>query len=168
VTHPSKRKPPKPQMPSFPGKHGPKPHAPTEQLRNLVKWLRIAGYRETKVAEAMSLDAKTIRKHYREELDHSKGRVDAMVTSSLVMNAVGGPEKDWQKANMSAAIWYTKTQMGWHEPKQEIEHSGAVGVYDPERLKDMSDVELTTLAAILARLTPQSSTPDDNSGGDST
>jgi len=159
----SKRKPP---PPSAPGKPGPKPHQPDDRLRGLVKWLRIAGYREDQVAEAMSVDAKTLRKHYRDELDHAKAQTDAMVTNSLVLNAVGGPQQDWRQANVSAAIWYSKTRMGWREPRQEIEHSGVVGVYAPEKLKDLSDEELNALASIVARLAPPSSAPDGDPGGD--
>jgi hypothetical protein len=156
----SKRNPPAPVL------IGRKPHQPDDRLRGLVKWLRIAGYREDQVAEAMSLDPKTLRKHYREELDNAKARTDAMVASSIVMNAVGGPKHEWQKANMTAAIWYTKTQMGWREPKQEVEHSGAVGVYDPGKLKDLSDEELKALASIVARLAPPSPAPDGSPSGD--
>jgi hypothetical protein len=47
-------------------------HAPTDQLRALVKQLRIDGHTEDKVAEALDIDPKTLRKHYRAELDASK------------------------------------------------------------------------------------------------
>lgn len=123
-------------------RNGRPPHIPTDQLRGLVKWLRIAGYREDKVAEAMGLDAKTLRKHYRDELDNAKAQTDAMVTNGLVLNAIGGPKGAWEKVNITAAIFYAKTQMGWKETTA-FEHAGKDGA--PIKIESLTDAQLEIL-----------------------
>jgi hypothetical protein len=151
---------PKPKLPP----HRP-PHAPDERLRNLVKWLRIGGNTQERISEAMSLDPKTLRKHYRAELDESKRDIDALMTNSIVMMGLGGEKRDWTKANITAAIFYAKTQMGWKEPPQAIAHSGVVGSYDAEKLKDLSDEELSDLAKVLARISPATPVAGGGSNG---
>jgi phage terminase small subunit len=51
--------------------------------------------------------------------------------------------------------------------KDKIEVSGAVGIYDATKLQHLSDAEITTFAAILARLTQESSSSVNDSGGNS-
>ena len=141
------------------------PHAPDDRLRNLVKWLRIGGNTQDMISEAMSLDPKTLRKYYRAELDESKRDVDALVTNSIVMMAVGGKTQNWEKAVPAMAAFYAKTQMGWKEPPQAIAHSGVVGSYDAEKLKDLSDEELSDLAEVLARISPATPVAGGGSNG---
>ena len=113
----------------------------------------------------MSLDPKTLRKHYRAELDESKRDIDALMTNSIVMMGLGGEKRDWTKANITAAIFYAKTQMGWKEPPLAIAHSGVVGSYDAEKLKDLSDEELSRLAEVLARISPATPVAGGGSNG---
>jgi hypothetical protein len=157
----TRRKPPEPK------KNGRPPHQPTDQLRTLIKWLRVGGYSEEKVAVATSLSGPTLRKYYRKELDESRAEIHAMVGSSIVLNAIGGEKRDWEKANMSAAIFYAKTQMGWKEPKQEVAHSGTVGVYDPSKLRDLSDEDLAALERVATRLALIGPAAGTDPGGDS-
>lgn len=95
-------------------------HVPNEQSQELVRALVVAGWTHEKIASAVRVDEKTLRKHYANELDHAKAMADAMVSRSLLMQAVGGPRQEWERANVSAAIWYSKTQMGWKQPDAEV------------------------------------------------
>ena len=61
------------------------------------------------------IDDKTLRKHFRRELDTAAIRANAEVGWALYQSALGG--------STQAAIWWTKTRMKWSD-KQEIEHSG--------------------------------------------
>ena len=124
-------------------------HIPTAENRALVQTLTIAGWAHDRIGYALDIDDKTLRKHYRRELDLSKARVDAQVTQTIVMMACGGPGKgDWTKAVPSMAAFYAKTRMGWKDPKLEINHTGSIGQYDMTKL---SDADLKRVTDILAR-----------------
>ena len=145
-------------------RHGRPPHIPTETTRGFVEAMTAGGETQENIAKVVGVDPKTLRKHYAAELDGGSIKANALVAQSLHQNAIGGGK--WQDANMSAAIWWSKARMGWHEPKQEIAHTGTIGTYDAEKLKHLSDAELTAFAAILARITPKSSAPDGSPSGD--
>jgi hypothetical protein len=53
-----------------------------------------------------------------------------------------------------------------HPKLSSVTHGGAVGTYAAENLRELSDAELTSFAAILARITPKSSAPDGSPSGD--
>jgi hypothetical protein len=61
------------------------------------------------------VDDKTLRKHFRRELDTAAIKANAAVAGALYQSALEG--------STQAAIWWTKTRMNWSD-KQEIEHSG--------------------------------------------
>ena len=93
------------------------PHEPSEASRQLVSLHSAIGTPQDDIAKVLRIDAKTLRKHYRDELDTGMIKANARVGKSLFDKAVSG--------DTTAAIWWTKTRMGWRE-KQEIEHKGAV------------------------------------------
>jgi len=53
------------------------------------------------------IDRKTLRKHFREELDTAAVKANAMVGGTLYNKAIAG--------DTSAMIWWSKTRMGWKE-----------------------------------------------------
>jgi hypothetical protein len=61
----------------------------------------------------------TLRKHFKYELAVGAAKANSKVAESLYKQATDG--------NTSAAIWWSKTRMGWKET-QGIEHSGSVSV----------------------------------------
>ena len=61
------------------------------------------------------IDVKTLRKHFREELDTAATKANAMVGGNLYNKAVGG--------DTTAMIWWTKTRMKWSDTTN-VEHSG--------------------------------------------
>ena len=129
---------------------GRKAHEPTEQARQLVRALVIAGWDQEKIAPIAGLaDSKSLRKYYRNELDLGRAHADAAVTKSLLMQAVGGPEADWKLAVPSATIFYAKTRMGWKEVAVQ-EHSGLDG--EPIKVQNVTDeMRARALAAFIAK-----------------
>lgn len=125
------------------------PHAPTKELRAAVQMLYIAGYTQEMLCGELNITLKTLRKHYRQQLDSGKAAIDAKVTQTIIAMACGGPGLgNWEKANLGAAIFYAKTRMNWQEPKQNVHHSGSIGNYD---LSKLSDAELERVTKTLER-----------------
>jgi hypothetical protein len=101
-------------------KGGRPPHKPSKMNRKFVKTMLGAGLKQSQVCAMLEISEPTFRKHYNREIETAEAEVHALVGQSLVFNAIGGPEKDWTKANMSAAIFYAKTRMGWKEASQDF------------------------------------------------
>lgn len=130
-------------------KGGRPPHMPTEQSRKYVKSMLGAGLKQDAVCAVLDISENTLRKHYPRELESAEYEVHAMVGQSLVFNAIGGPKAEWEKANMSAAIFYAKTRMGWKEPPQDVNLRGSIGHYDPSKLTDDELKRIVDAEAIL-------------------
>ena len=63
------------------------------------------------IARVVGVTGKTLRKHYRAELDTGHIEANAEVVGSLIQNAKDG--------NVTAQIWWTKTRMGWSENRDD-------------------------------------------------
>ena len=126
------------------------PHIPTEQQRSLVRSLNIAGWPRADIASVLDIGLETLLTSYDDELDKAKATVDAMVTRTIVMKATGGPEGDWQKADLVAAIFFAKTQMGWREPPT----ININGTYDLSSIatQDLEDIRAKLAKAIPAQI----------------
>jgi hypothetical protein len=94
------------------------------------------GIPEADIALVVGIDAKTLRKWYREELDLGATKANAQVAGFLFSNAKSG--------NVTAQIFWLKTRARWREVPTELKHSGAVGNYD---VKELSREELMRIAA---------------------
>ena len=117
-----------------------KSKAPTEEQRKLVQTMAAAGIQSEAICLVIGVSGKTLRKHYRAELDTAVTHDNAMVASSLYMKAI--------KGNVVARIFWLKTRAGWKEPVPvQVQHSGAVGIYD---LSKIPTDELRTVIAILS------------------
>jgi hypothetical protein len=154
-----------------PPKPKPKPprgnaHKPTDLNRKLVRALYIGGWKQEEICPVIGVSEKTLRAHYRNELDIGKAHTDAMVTMSIVHMAQGGAgtsiePADWRKANPLMAKLYAECRMGWRPPKQEVGLSGSVGHLD---LSNLSDADLERVDEILSRISgPSASGPRGNS-----
>ena len=87
---------------------GQPPHKPEElQIQTVIEMVR-AGIPHEKIAKCLGIDAKTLRKHYREEIDTSSIIADTAIAESLFAQATTGN-------NVAAAIWWTKSRMGWKD-----------------------------------------------------
>ena len=93
-------------------------HKPTDKTRKLVESSSGLGLPHESIACLVGIDDKTLRKHYRNELDMGKAKAHGQIAKTLYSKAVGG--------DTTSLIWWTKTQMRWAETvKQEI--TGADG-----------------------------------------
>ena len=95
-----------------------KAHKPTDETRRMVESTSGLGLPHESIAVLVGIDDKTLRKHYRSELDIGKAKANGQIAKTLFGKATGG--------DTTALIWWTKTQMRWAETvKQEI--TGADG-----------------------------------------
>jgi len=84
----------------------------------------MAGYGvpEADIAGVIGVDPKTLRKHYRSELDHGHVKANAKVAENLYRKATG----DGREA-VIAAIFWLKTRAGWKETTvQELKRDPVV------------------------------------------
>ena len=72
----------------------------------------MAGYGvpETDIGRVLGIDAKTLRKHYRDELDNGHVKANVKVAENLYRKATG----EGREA-VVAAIFWLKTRAGWKE-----------------------------------------------------
>lgn len=91
-------------------------YQPTEEGRRMVMAMSGYGIPHVEIALVVGIAPKTLRKHFRHELDTGHINANAKVAESLYNKAIG----DGSSA-VTAAIWWTKAQMGWRE-KVEHEH----------------------------------------------
>jgi len=79
------------------------------------------GVPEQDIARVIGIDGKTLRKHYREELDTGQTKATAKVAESLYKKATGdGPQ------SVTAAIFWLKTRARWKEAPQQHVHAAVI------------------------------------------
>lgn len=94
--------------------------APTEAQRSQVEALAGFGIPEDDIARTIGIDPKTLRKHFRDELDTGHIKANAKVAQSLFKKATGEGNQ-----SVTAAIFWLKTRAGWKET-QVTELAGSV------------------------------------------
>lgn len=93
-------------------------HLPDIVLCRQVEALAGYGVPEADIAGLIGVDPKTLRKHYRQELDYGHTKANAKVAESLFRKAMGdGPQ------SVTAAIFWLKTRARWKETSIH-EHAG--------------------------------------------
>ena len=107
-------------MTDTPNKAGRPEHQPTPERRQQVESMAGFGIIEDDIARSVGIAPKTLRKHYREELDLGHIKANAAVAQSLYKKALG----DGTSA-VTAAIFWLKTQAGWRETLVN-EHRGSI------------------------------------------
>ena len=127
---------------------GRRAHRPDHAGRRQVEAMAGYGIPEADIACVLEIDAKTLRKHYRRELDKGHIKATAKVAENLYRKATG----EGREA-VTAAIFWLKTRAGWKETTAH-EVSGRDG--GPIETAEVSDRELAkAILSILstARLT---------------
>jgi hypothetical protein len=89
---------------------GRRAHRPDEASRCQVEALAGYGVPEAEIAGVVSIDPKTLRKHYRHELDHGHTKANARVAESLYRKAISDGAQ-----SVTAAIFWLKTRAHWKE-----------------------------------------------------
>jgi hypothetical protein len=92
---------------------------PTEEQRRLVRAMSGFGIPQEQIATHLEVDAKTLRKHFRQELDRGMVEANLKVAQSLFQMATAGK-------NVAAAIFWMKARANWRE-KQAVEVAGPDG-----------------------------------------
>jgi len=100
------------------------PHAPTPESRAQVSALYSYGIPQEEIARFLNIDPKTLRLHYRDELDSAHVKANAAVGRFLYQNASGQTLGSGATHSdcVRAAMFWAKTRMGWRET-QSIDHT---------------------------------------------
>ena len=117
-------------------------HEPTPEQRHIVQLHATIGTPQEDIAKVIGIDPKTLRLHYRDELDLASAKANAVVGGALFNKAKAG--------DTTAMIFWMKTRAGWKET-HGVEHSGSVD--HKHSARNMTDDEL---AAYLRADTDQS------------
>jgi hypothetical protein len=93
----------------MPRKRGQPAFKATEDERKLVEQMSAVGIPQESICLVIrdGIDDKTLRKHFRVELDTAAVKANAKVGGKLFNKIMDG--------DTTAAIWWTKTRMGWKE-----------------------------------------------------
>jgi hypothetical protein len=127
---------------------GRRSHKPDAFHRRQVEAMAGYGVPELAIARVVGIDPKTLRKHYRNELDTGQIKATAKVAEFLFRKAT----TDGSQA-VTAAIFWLKTRGGWREAPQDHR----VGIMD---VRQLSDAELENMIVEhLATLRKSPSTP---------
>jgi hypothetical protein len=89
---------------------GRKSFEPTEQQRRNVETLAGYGLKQDAIARMLQVDPKTLRKHFRHELDGGADKANAQVAGTLFRMAVSGD-------CVAATIFWLKTHLNWREKR---------------------------------------------------
>jgi hypothetical protein len=134
---------------------GRRAHIPDPTQRKQVETLAAYGIPEADISRVVGIDPKTLRKHYRDELDLGATKANAQVAGFLFTAARGG--------NVTAQIFWLKTRARWRETPVELRHSGSI---QHKEIADYTDAELLQIvisAADPARtidVAPEAAAPD--------
>jgi transposase len=93
-------------------------HKPTDLTRQTVQLHATVGTDQELIAQIIGIGAKTLRKHYRAELDLSTAKANATVGGALFNKAKGG--------DTAAMIFWMKTRAGWTE-KTVVDNTSSDG-----------------------------------------
>ncbi len=96
-------------------------HKPDPELRRQVEALAGFGIPEADMAGLIGIDPKTLRKHYRQELDRGHTKANARVAENLFRKASGDG-----RVSVTAAIFWLKARARWKETTLN-EHTGLDG-----------------------------------------
>jgi hypothetical protein len=113
---------------------GRRAHKPDPAQKRQVEAMAAYGIPEIDISAVLGLDPKTLRKHYRDELDLGETKANAQVAGFLFNSARTG--------NVTAQIFWLKTRARWRETPVELKHSGSIGHKD---LVEYSDEELMAI-----------------------
>jgi hypothetical protein len=89
---------------------GRRAHNPDPSVRRQVEAMAGYGVPESDIAGVIGIDPKTLRKHYRAELDHGHVKANVRVAENLYRKATGEGRE-----SVIAAIFWLKTRAGWRE-----------------------------------------------------
>lgn len=116
-------------------------HKPTAKTKKQTEEMAGYGLPHEQIGAIIGIDDKTLRKHYRLELDRGKAIANAAVAKSLFQKAT--EDKD-----TTAMIWWTKSQMGWTDKPKELDDEPQALNITFTVAEPVSDVRVTNARTI--------------------
>src|SRR5712672_2446286 len=116
------------------GDMGRRAHKADPAQRRQVEAMAAYGIPADDISRVVGIDAKTLRKHYRDELDLGETKANAQVAGFLFNSARTG--------NVTAQIFWLKTRARWRETPLELKHSGSIANRDLSELKDQELLDI--------------------------
>jgi DNA invertase Pin-like site-specific DNA recombinase len=113
------------------GAGGRPPFEPKKEERFAVKIMAATGIPHDAIAEAVGITKPTLKKYFADELKNGKTQTNARMAQSIYRQGM--------KGNMTAAIFWMKTQAGWKETVVN-EHTGKDG-------KDLPAIQVSVVNA---------------------
>lgn len=101
------------------------PHEPSNASRQLVSLHASIGTPQDVIARALGLTEKTLRKHYKDELDLALAQANATIGGALFNKA--------KKGDVTAQIFWLKTRAGFRETNN-LNHSSEDGSMTPRKI----------------------------------
>ena len=102
------------------------PYKPTDNDRKTVELMSAAGIIQDEIRLCIGkrgISVKTLRKHFRRELDTAAIIANTKVAGSLFKRAING--------DTASAIWWTKARMKWSEQKN-VDLASSDGTMSPK------------------------------------
>lgn len=127
-------------------------HQPTGTTRAQVSSMAGFGARQDEIAAFIGVSEKTLRKHYRQELDTAGLVVNMKVAKALYSQATAG--------NVSAAIFWMKTRAGWRETTHIETNQRITTVEDGPDLSALTAEELMELHRLTKKTRDAQSSDD--------
>ena len=122
---------------------GRRAHQPDANSRRQVEAMAGYGIPEADIGCVLEIDPKTLRRHYRKELDKGHIKASAKVAENLYRKATTDGSQ-----SVTAAIFWLKTRAGWRETSQH-EITGRDG--GPVEITEVTPRELAkAIVAILS------------------
>jgi hypothetical protein len=101
---------PPPSRTQSQAKPGRPQYEPNDKDRTIVRLLCAGGITQERIAVAIGISEKTLRRHYKREILVGATEIDAQAIGALVGAMRGGG-----KQAVAAAKWWTQSRMGWVE-----------------------------------------------------
>ncbi len=120
---------------------GRKTFKPTQEQRELVEKLSSFGIRIDEIpvfvfgATGKPISEPTLKKYFKKEIEHGRLKANFKVANALYKNATDG-------GNVTAQIWWLKTQGGWRETPQTHEHTGKNGAPIEQRTTVINEAQI--------------------------
>ncbi|MFC0386865.1 hypothetical protein [Muricoccus vinaceus] len=102
-------------------------YVPTAEQRRTVRVMSGFGIPQTDIATLLEIDPKTLRLHFRHELDRGAAEATVKVAQTLFSMATSGQ-------NTAASIFWMKARAGWREKHEVVLSAKPTG--------EMTDAEL--------------------------
>lgn len=116
------------------------PFVPTDEQRKTVRVMSGFGIPQPDIATLLDIDPKTLRLHFRRELDRGSVEATLKVAQTLYSMATSGQ-------NTAASIFWMKARAGWREKHEVILSARPTGeLSDEELLEEIARARATRLA----------------------